>query len=57
MGKTSDFQTIAKAWRGRFGSPMPVAGELEAAWQILKENGVDLPPPPPAKPTPKPTGS
>src|SRR5690606_23811280 len=55
MEKTSDFQIIAKAWQARFGSPMPVAGELEAAWTILKESGVDLPPPRPM-PKPKPEG-
>lgn len=38
---------IAAAWLERFGSPMPVAGEIELAWRILKESGVDLPPPAP----------
>lgn len=53
MGKHSDFQTIAKAWRKQFGAPMPVAGELEAAWEVLKDGDADLPPPTPRpKPTP-----
>jgi len=45
--ETSDFEMIAAAWLERFGSPMPVAGEIELAWRILKESGVDLPPPAP----------
>lgn len=48
--KKSDYQTLADAWLKQFGSPMPIAGELETAWQILKESGVNLPPPQPPKP-------
>jgi len=44
---------IAAAWLERFGSPMPVAGEIELAWRILKESGVDLPPPAPPPPPSK----
>ena len=54
MTETSDFEMIAAAWLERFGSPMPVAGEIELAWRILKESGVDLPPPAPPPP-PRPT--
>ena len=50
MTETSDFEMIAAAWLERFGSPMPVAGEIELAWRILKESGVDLPPPAPPPP-------
>lgn len=52
MTETSDFEMIAAAWLERFGSPMPVAGEIELASRILKESGVDLPPlaPPPLSP-------
>lgn len=52
MTETSDFEMIAAAWLERFGSPMPVAGEIELAWRILKESGVDLPPPAPPPPSP-----
>ncbi|WP_292059723.1 hypothetical protein [Brevundimonas sp. UBA5936] len=54
MTETSDFEIIAAAWLERFGSPMPVAGEIELAWRILTESGVDLPPPaPPPPPSPE----
>jgi hypothetical protein len=41
---------LADAWLKQFGGPMPIAGELETAWQILKESGMNLPPPEPPKP-------
>lgn len=54
MTETSDFEMIAAAWLKRFGSPMPVAGEIELAWRILEESGVDLPPPASPPPPPPP---
>lgn len=52
MTERSDFELIAAAWLERFGTPMPIAGEIELAWRILKESGVDLPPPAPSPPPP-----
>jgi hypothetical protein len=50
--ESSDFESIAAMWLERFGTPMPVAGEIELAWRILKESGVDLPAPAPPPPPP-----
>lgn len=43
--QSANERILAAAWLKRFGTPLPLLGCEELVTQILREHGVEIPPP------------